>query len=1160
MSDRQEFMRSARAGLLATAALSMTLLAGIGSPRAADVQGGRGGLAGTDGDAGLTLGVADGAGGTGGVLPGANGGNGGSGISGGGGGGGQYGNGAGGTAFVNNPSGGMLVGGNGGIGGPGDGLSSATSGGSSPAPGGGADGGGAGSFGGAGVGLGEGANGGGGAGGAGARVISGTNSNAGLIQGGAGGTSASGGALSGNGGGGGGGGSGVSFEISPNTLINTGTILGGHGGNGGSGGGNAGVGGGGGGGGYGIFGPVNTVTNSGTIQGGAGGAGGAAPMGMVGSGGAGGDGINGASTIMNNFGATIAGGAGGPGGNANFPPGPGGRGIFGAGLSIVTAGAINGGLGGDGVTRADAITFFGFTNRLELQAGWSFIGNIDATNGTNTLALGGATDSSFPASNIGSQFVGFQSFEKTGTSTWQLTGATTALTPWNILGGTLQISSDEALGDPSGTLTIANGTTLATTASFTSARTTTLNAGGGTFDAAPGTTFTMSGVIGGVGSLTKVDSGTLVLTNTNIYQGGTAINGGTVQVSADNNLGAQSGPLSFNGGTLNATATFTSGRTTTLFSGGGTFDVNPDTTLTLSGAIGGSGGLTKVDSGTLVFTGANNTYTGGTTISAGTLQAGVTDTLSPNSAVTVAVAGKLDLNGFNQTVPGVTNAGLVNMGTGTSPITRLTTTSYVGQGGTIAMNTYLSDDPTLSDRLVINGGTATGNTFLHFTNVGGPGAQTVANGILVVDAIGGGTTAAGAFTLGNPELRAGAFDYRLFQGGPDGSDLNNWYLRSTFVVPPGPPEPPPEPPFPPTPPTPGPGTFPIIGPELATYGVVQPMAQQLGRAMLGTHDERLGDLYPVPCEPAETDASNYTKAPVYTKAPTNCSTDGWRPAVWGRLFGQQIDNHYQAFADPRTDGQIAGFQAGIDLLRSDSLIAGHRDYAGVFAAYGNANVDVTGLVTNAAATAFVLQHTGALNLNAYSGGAYWTHYGPQGWYLDLVLQGTSYSGAASTEFAHLNTSGSGFISSAETGYPIALPQLGFGFVLEPQAQVLWQWVSFDSGNDGLGPVALGTTSETTARVGLKGKWTITTDSGQVWQPYVRANYWSDFGGTSATLFGPDSVPLISHAQYMDVGAGFTTKINTHLSAFADAGYQFAVSNDGGRRDGVKGTAGLRYQW
>ena len=87
-----------------------------------------------------------------------------------------------------------------------------------------------------------------------------------------------------------------------------------------------------------------------------------------------------------------------------------------------------------------------------------------------------------------------------------------------------------------------------------------------------------------------------------------------MQVAADNNLGAATGPLSFNGGTLATTASFTSGRATTINSGGGTFDVAPSTTLTMSGAIGGAGALSKSNAGTLVLA-ADNTYAGGTTIS-----------------------------------------------------------------------------------------------------------------------------------------------------------------------------------------------------------------------------------------------------------------------------------------------------------------------------------------------------------------------------------------------------------------------------------------------------------------------------------------------------------------------------------------------------------------
>jgi autotransporter-associated beta strand protein len=213
-------------------------------------------------------------------------------------------------------------------------------------------------------------------------------------------------------------------------------------------------------------------------------------------------------------------------------------------------------------------------------------------------------------------------------------------------------------------------------------------------------------------------------------------------------------------------------------------------------ALSGNGTVNAL-AGTTIFTGAN-TYSGATNVNAGTLRAGALNTFSSSSAVTVASGGTLDLNGFSQTASSLTNAGLVNMGTGTAPGTVLTTTSYIGTGGTIAMNTFLGGDGSPSDKLIVNGGSATGNSFLRITNVGGPGAGTVANGIAVVQAINGGTTLPGAFALAG-ELRAGAFDYDLFRGGLGGSSPNDWFLRSSFTV--GPPIMPPEPPIlPPEPP------------------------------------------------------------------------------------------------------------------------------------------------------------------------------------------------------------------------------------------------------------------------------------------------------------------------------------------------------------------------
>src|SRR4030095_16881341 len=179
---------------------------------------------------------------------------------------------------------------------------------------------------------------------------------------------------------------------------------------------------------------------------------------------------------------------------------------------------------------------------------------------------------------------------------------------------------------------------------------------------------------------------------------------------------------------------------------------------------------------------------------------------------------------------------------------------------------------------------------------------------------------------------------------------------------------------------------------------------------------------------------------------------------------------------PRASGTLLGMQTGLDLWRG-SLYPGHRDVAGVFFAYGNSNVDVTGLVTNPEATSYAFQRTGTLNLNAYSGGAYWTHYGPGGWYLDGILQGTGFDGTAKAQFPNLGlttklpTGGSGFLASLEGGYPFPL-QFGPNFILEPQAQIIWQHVDFDEAGDRVGTIALGSTSGTTGRLGLRGPWTV----------------------------------------------------------------------------------------
>ena len=126
--------------------------------------------------------------------------------------------------------------------------------------------------------------------------------------------------------------------------------------------------------------------------------------------------------------------------------------------------------------------------------------------------------------------------------------------------------------------------------------------GGGTIDANSFQT-TISQGITGAGGLTVKDStsstGRVILTGANTYSGGTTIASGTLQLG--------------NGGT--------SGSIVGNVTDNGALAFNRSDAATFSGLVSGTGSLAQIGTGTTILT-ANNTYTGGTTISAGTLQLG----------------------------------------------------------------------------------------------------------------------------------------------------------------------------------------------------------------------------------------------------------------------------------------------------------------------------------------------------------------------------------------------------------------------------------------------------------------------------------------------------------------------------------------------------------
>jgi fibronectin-binding autotransporter adhesin len=186
----------------------------------------------------------------------------------------------------------------------------------------------------------------------------------------------------------------------------------------------------------------------------------------------------------------------------------------------------------------------------------------------------------------------------------------------------------------------------------------------------------------------KVGSGTL---NLNAY--GTLATGRAITLQAL----ANSGMVNFNGGTLKLTAAQANMIGSTILvtnNGGATIDCQTFAG-TLPAAINGTGGLTKLGSGTLTLSGAN-TYSGATTVSVGKL---VTTTASIGAGsysvadgqtlnVKVSAAGKT-LTNSTLTVGSSTGATLEfdtsTLGNTTAAIIKATTVTL---NGTVTVNVY----------------------------------------------------------------------------------------------------------------------------------------------------------------------------------------------------------------------------------------------------------------------------------------------------------------------------------------------------------------------------------------------------------------------------------------------------------------------------------------
>ena len=268
------------------------------------------------------------------------------------------------------------------------------------------------------------------------------------------------------------------------------------------------------------------------------------------------------------------------------------------------------------------------------------------------------------------------------------------------------------------------------------------------------------------GGLTKSGTGVLNLTGSNTFAGQLTVANGVLNVGSINNasangvLGNNASSVILGGTGTTGTLEYTGGNTSSnkplTMATVGTGEVQVDTaatTLTLSGLIDGSGGLTKTGAGILALTNAN-TLSGTTLMNTGTLALGNLNALQGSTlntgtagdqTVTFSVAGTYNLGGLS----GADN--LTATGRSLSVGANNETTIFTGNGvataftkvgaGTLSLNGASQNYGTL---------TATDGT----TNVNG----TLGTGISTVSVTGASSLKFGSVsqTLGSLTIGAGS--------------------------------------------------------------------------------------------------------------------------------------------------------------------------------------------------------------------------------------------------------------------------------------------------------------------------------------------------------------------------------------------------------------------
>ena len=829
-----------------------------------------------------------------------------------------------------------------------------------------------------------------------------------------------------------------------------------------------------------------------------------------------------------------------------------------------------------------SLNFANGDDTLNVYTGSSITGAINAGGGNNLLTLNGSGTDIF-AKTIS----GFQTLVKNDSGTWTFNNALpgSGITRTQVAGGTLILGADAS--SYTGSMTVDAAGTLQTRAQFAPAAIT----DNGLVRFAQPDDATYTGLLSGTGGIEKTGAGRLILASDQAIGGTTTISAGTLQLGNGGTTGMVGGPIVDNAALV----------------------VDRSNAVTFSAPISGTGSVSQSGAGTTTFT-ADNSYTGGTTVTAGTLRLGdggttgsvVGDivnnaTLVANRSNTLNLAGAISGSGALRQVGSGTTvlsgansySGATTVAAGTLKAAAADTFSAfsahtvaagatldtggfnqkvasLGNAGTVRLLSGTAGSTlTVTGAYVGQGGVLSLGTVLGGSNslsdrlvLSGPGASASGNTTLRITNLGG----LGAQTAGNGievvSARNGATTtaqttrdaFALANGHVDAGAFE-YRLHAADAQ--------------------GAGENWYLRSETTITPPTTPTTPATPTAPTspGTPEAPIDPLTTVKLVvPPVTVPTYRAEVPLFAALPAQLRQADL--AMLGNLHRRIGDEDAPATGDAgalrrswaravysdldirqagTASAQSRGHVSG--LQAGTDLLASGNWRAGLYVGFLDGGADVSG---NARGT---IGRVGSNDLQSRYLGGYATWMDVNGFYVDSVLQAGSHRYSVRPDGnPRVSGKASSLTASIEAGKSFALAE---GWRIEPQAQLIYQRSRFDTVSIFGANVRQDADGGWIGRVGVRIKGDITTRAGRL-QPYARVNlYHSGAGADVAEFIGPAATTRIASASgysSAELAGGFTLAMTPATSLYGELGRVFSIGGDARVKSSVQGSLGVRVRW